>query len=374
MFEERAVRIRINADGSASIIDPDPSALPIIQEFDPTFEVRREPLPCFSRPRLLTTLSTSSGLSREEIALSKPADLWLAHERAAQTPMSPGLEGASLLDLKIELARRMLRSCDLCGQRCLVDRVQGERGRCGLGTDAYVYEAYVHIAEEPPINPAFNVSLRGCGLRCRYCQQSDALLPRGEERDVLRPDTWAKLNTSEARSIAFVGGNPTESLPSVLEFLRGAPDDLSLPIVWNSHGYDSTPALKLLRGVCDAYIPDWKYGNDSCAVALSNAPNYTSVAADAIETMCTQNVPVFVRMLVLPGHVECCHLPALELLAPWRERVSLNVMAQYLPDFLIQPSDGALVRPARASEVARVQNVAAGAGFRLLSTLHDPAK
>jgi amidophosphoribosyltransferase len=75
------------------------------------------------------------------------------------------------------------------------------------------------------------------------------------------------------------------------------------------------------------------------------------VAADAIETMCSQDVPVFVRMLVLPGHVECCHLPALELLAPWRERVSLNVMAQYLPDFLIQPSDGA-----RNADVKRKHN------------------
>jgi len=366
MSEPRALRVHVHEDGAVTFVDPDPSVLPIIREFNPSFEVKQESLPGFSRPRLLTTMSTPSALRRDELGQYTSEELWRSHDTAIPTSTACGSGEASLLDAKIELARRMLSSCDLCGQNCRVDRLRGERGRCGLGVDAYVYEAYLHIAEEAPVNPALNISLRGCGLRCRYCQQFDALTPRGECSDVLSASTWAQLDLSHARSLAFVGGNPTESLPSVLQFLSAAPAGLTVPIVWNSSGYDGAAALRLLRGVCDAYIPDWKYGNDTCAVALSNAPKYTSVATQAIEEMCAQKVPVFVRMLVLPGHIECCHLPSLDLLADWRQSVRLNVMAQYLPDFLIRPTDGPMARRIQPEEVAHVRRAAAHAGFELI--------
>lgn len=349
-----------------TFIDPDPSVLPIIHEFNPCFEINQEPLPQFVRPRVVATKATPTTLTRNELAWCSDAELWSIHDAAHVATVECAKEEASLLDLKIELARRALRRCELCGQRCAVNRQAGQLGRCGLGTEAYVYEAYLHIAEEAPVNPAFNISLRGCGLRCRYCQQFDALAPRGHRTQLLTADTWGTLDMSAARSLAFVGGNPTESLPSVLEFMHAAPSDFSLPVVWNSSGYDSTVALRLLRGVCDAYIPDCKYGNDVCATALSNAAHYTSVVTEAIEEMCAQNVPVFVRMLVLPGHVDCCHLPVLEMLAPWKTRLRLNVMAHYLPDFLIGPSDGLMARRMAPEEPARVRQAAKASGFDLM--------
>ena len=366
VHKRQGARLCVHEDGSLTIVDPDPSVLPMLQELDPCFTVQQEPLPGFSMPRAIATAAIRSGIARASLASTKSDDLWRAHEIASRVGVLGCGAEASLLELKIELARRMLRKCELCGLRCGVDREAGELGRCGLGLDAFVYEAYVHIAEEPPVNPSLNVSLRGCSLRCRFCQQFPALQPRGSATDVLSAATWAQLDFDGARSLSFVGGNPTESLPSVLEFMAAAPPNFDVPVVWNSAGYDSVEALRLLDGVCDAFIPDCKYGNDVCAEELSRVPGYTSVMRAAIGEMCRQGVPVYVRMLVLPGHANCCHLPCLELLAPYREQIQLNVLSQYMPDFLIRPSDGALARRVSSEEVAEVRDAAGRAGFQLM--------
>lgn len=334
MPERRGLRIRVLTGGAVEIVDPDPETLPLLQALDPGYRVATAPLPGFTRPRLLATRTTM---------------------------VAPDV---SALDVKIEQAHRALRSCRLCAHACAVDRTRGQRGRCGLGTSASVYEAYIHIAEEPPINPALNISMRGCGLRCRSCQQFDALKPVGPCGDELTPALWSQLDLAGARSLVFIGGNPTESLPAVLEFLRVAPADFALPVGWNTHGYDSVEAIELLHGVVDVYIPDVKYGNDACAERLSGAPGYVANARTVVAAMCRQDVPVIARLLVLPGHNDCCHLPTLEYLAPLRPRLVLNVMAQYAPDFLIGgASDGPLARRPCRDEVDEVRNAAAAAGF-----------
>lgn len=177
---------------------------------------------------------------------------------------------------------------------------------------------------------------------------------------------WRSLDLAGARSLVFVGGNPTESLPAILEFLQAAPEDLRLSVGWNSSGFDSPQAIWLLAGICDVYLPDFTYGNDVCAEALSNAPGYVANAVAVIEEMCRQRVPVLVRLLVLPGHVECCHLPTLDRLGPARDLITLNVMDQYAPDFVVREDERPLGRRAWRGEVDRVRSAARGAGFGLL--------
>lgn len=364
--ERRAVRVRVrDDDGSITFVDPDPTMLPVIQELDPSFRVIREPLPGFDVPRLWATARLGCGIARADLLSAHTHDLWEAHDEETRAVVSAQHGEASHLDLKIELARRLLSYCELCGLRCGVNRNAGKTGRCGLRTEAHLHEAYVHVAEEPPINPSLNISLRGCGLRCRFCQQFAALQPTGTADEQLTGNTWTKLDARGARSLTFVGGNPTESLYAILRFLAAAPASFKLPVVWNSSGYDSPVAIRLLAGVADGYVPDWKYGNDHCALELSGAAGYTNVASQALEQMTEQRVPVFVRMLVLPGHVECCHLRALELLADWRGSIRLNVLDQYAPDFLIRPSDGALACFASRKDVQRVRAAARSAGFQV---------
>jgi putative pyruvate formate lyase activating enzyme len=364
--ERQGLRVRVLEDGAVEIVDPDPTTLEFIWSLDPDFRVRAAPLPGFVRPRLLATKARRTGVAATDLASLVTEDLWHVHDQALGSERLADDGEASLLDLKEELARRMLTRCELCAHRCRVNRVRGERGRCGLGVEASIYEAYVHIAEEPPINPAFNISLRGCGMRCRYCQQFEALKPCGPPEDALTPGLWGRIDLAEARSLVFIGGNPTESLPAVLTFLRAVPDDFALPIGWNSSAFDAPEAIRLLAGICDVYIPDFKYGDDRCAAMLSGAPGYVENAQAVVLEMCRQAVPVYVRLLVVPGHVDCCHLPSLERLAPVRSRIRLNVMGQYAPDFLVREGEGPLGWRPSAHEVERVRAAARDAGFALL--------
>ena len=366
MSDRKSLRLRILEDGRLEIVDPDPTTLELIQLLDPTFTIRQAPLPGFTRPRLLRTRTTGTGVALAELPTLSDDRLWQVHQEAAQRGAFVQAGEASWLDVKVELGWRMLRFCELCGLRCRVDRTRRERGRCGLGMEAFVYEYYIHIAEEPPINPALNLSLRGCGMRCRYCQQFPALNPRGAPEDLLAPAFWDRLDFTGARSLVFIGGNPTESLPAILAFLQAAPTDFSLPVGWNSSGYDAVEAIRLLEGVCDVYIPDFKYGNEACAMRLSRAPGYVANAQAALTEMCQQEVPVFVRILVLPGHIACCHLPALELLRPLRSRIRLNLMGQYAPDFRIRDADGLLARRPDPEEGAQVRQAAQAMGFEMI--------
>lgn len=367
MSERKGLRFRVLGDGALEIVDPDPGTLELIRTLDPGFDIHEEPLKGFHKPRLLTTKRLGSGVPFAQLRGYEEQSLWKAHQEAFESGRPLALGEVSLLDLKIELARRKLSRCDLCAHACGVDRFRGERGRCGLGGEAFVYESYTHIAEEPPINPALNISLRGCGMRCRYCQQFPALSPRGKAQDRLTPAYWGRLDLTGARSLAFIGGNPTESLPGILEFLREAPEDFHLPVVWNSSGYDAPQAIRLLDGICDVYVPDFKYGDDHCAVRLSSAPGYVANAVQAIAEMCRQGVPVLVRILVLPGHVKCCHCPALTLLS--REvgsRVRVRVMSQYHPDYLIKVGKGELSRCPTIGEVEEVRALAVDLGLDLV--------
>lgn len=358
MLDRPHLRIRVLADGGIVFTDPDPDTLPLIRAFDPSFTVRTSPLPRFAAPRLLNTRTTATGVAPEALSELTDDQLRAAHDCAMSNGGGLIGNGASLLDVKIELAKRMLQRCELCALRCRVNRLTGERGRCGLGSDASVYEAYVHIAEEPPINPALNISLRGCAMRCVFCQQAAALDPRGGADDVLTPAFWNQLKLAGARSLVFVGGNPTESLPAVLTFLRAAPADFALPVGWNCSGYDSPEAIALLDGVVDVYIPDFKYAGDNCATTLSDAPGYSTNVVRVLEAMLKQGVPVFVRVVVLPEHVECCHVPALESIAGMSSigETYVSIQDTYLPEWRALSPRSPLSRRPTAEEVRRVRS------------------
>lgn len=355
----QSVRLRVGVDGRLEVVDPGIESLDLLRAIDPDFCIREARLTAFRQPRCLQLHQLGGGLEEKALAELPEKTLWEFHNQAMhrvarESESSPG--EASLLALKRILAERMLAPCCLCGYRCAVDRHHGVAGRCGLDARGRVAEHFVHIGEEAPINPSLVVSLAGCGLRCRYCQQWPLLKPMRVESQTLDGRIWSQLDTQGARSLSFVGGNPDESLPSILRFLEQMPHDWSLPIVWNSHAYASPQTLQLLDGVVDVYIPDFKYGDEGCGQRLSAAPNYPQVAREAISAMLGQSVPVLVRILVLPGHVECCHLPTLDTLAKLQAPgLQVSIRDQYAPDWRISERDGELTRRPSVNEVARVR-------------------
>jgi putative pyruvate formate lyase activating enzyme len=125
-----------------------------------------------------------------------------------------------------------------------------------------------------------------------------------------------------------VGGDPTPSAHHVFETL--VESEFNLPVIWNSNMYQSLELQKLLIGVVDLYLSDFKYGNDDCALKLSGIRNYTKVVTRNLE-IAINTADVIIRHLVLPGHLKCCTASVLEWLAENYPEVNLNVMFQYHP-------------------------------------------
>jgi len=360
------LRIRVSPVGLLEIVDPGFDCMDLLRAVDPEFRIRHETFPAPAEPRFSVARRRRVGYCPDELRQMSLEGLATLHAQLLGGMSTPDY-GASLLDLKIEIAGRYIRSCVLCAHRCAVDRTLGEMGVCGLGSEATVAEHFVHIAEESPINPSLLLSLAGCGLRCRYCQQWKLLAPSRLAGDALEAGLWGELDADGARSVSFAGGNPDESLFAVIRFLRDAPEDWSLPVVWNNHAYCTPEALALLEGVVDVYLPDLKYGNNDCGLRWSGVQAYSDIARQAIAQILHQNVPVIVRMLVLPGHVMCCHVPALRWLAEEATahlRVSLR--QQYCPDWKISAKDGEMSARPVATDIEAVRAEALRLGLSVL--------
>lgn len=366
-------RVRVKPDGMVEIVDPCMEDLELLKAIDSDYRILSTSLHGFTSPRFQALRNWQTEFPKER-TYEAPSDvLAKIHSKEMDGIKKRNYDGslnkkskglATLLDVKIELARRELLECRLCGRNCGVNRLAGQFGFCGLGVDAYLGDSFIHIAEEPPINPSLLIELYGCAMRCRFCQKSE--LHSVCRKKVLGRDVWNRLPLNGARSLSFIGGNPDESLYSILRFLNTTPDDFGLPIVWNCHGYGNIVAYKILKGVVDVYIPDLKYGNDKCAAKWSGVKGYIETAQRCIGEMVHQGAPVFVRMLILPGHSECCHIPSIRWLKEYRDSVLVNIMDQYYPEINITKLDGPMANRPGVEEVQRVINEAEKAGLNLI--------
>lgn len=245
-------------------------------------------------------------------------------------------------------AREHLHACDLCGRHCRIDRTFGPlRGSCRTGERAVVASWGPHHGEEDPIRGSRGsgtVFFANCNLACEFCQNSD-LSHLGEGREAT-PTALAAiflaLQEEGCHNVNLV--SPTHVLPQVLEALRlAAESGLTLPLVWNSGGYDSPEALALLDGVVDIYMPDMKYGDARTALRLSHVPDYPAVNRAAVKEMHRQvgdlvlnanGVAVrglLVRHLVLPGGLAGSEEVFRFLAGEVSTNTWLNVMGQYHP-------------------------------------------
>lgn len=252
----------------------------------------------------------------------------------------------SFLDLKIELAKRILRSCRFCEWRCGVNRAEGQRGVCKLDSRAYVSSFFHHYGEEAPLigtegqGGSGTIFFASCTFRCVFCQNWDISQSRGGpssagvEVDARRLATIARrLRLEGAANINYVGGEPTPNLHVILESLRYL--DVNVPILWNSNMYMSEESMKLLIDVVDIWLPDFKYWSDECARRLSKVgakKGYREVVTRN-HLIAVENGDMIIRHLVLPNHLECDTKPILRWIAEkMGDKVLVNVMEQYRPE------------------------------------------
>ncbi len=241
----------------------------------------------------------------------------------------------------------LLTACRLCPRECGVNRTAGQRGVCGAGAQPMVAKACLHHWEEPPLSGtrgSGTVFFSRCNLRCVFCQnhpisQGGIGMEVGIERLV---EIFLEQQARGAHNLNLV--SPTHYLPPIAEALVAAKArGLTVPVVWNSNGYESVEALTRLEGLVDVYLPDFKYADGRLAARLSGAGDYPQRAAAAVTEMVRQvgetefdgeglvRRGVILRHLVLPG--EAGNTRAV---LDWvRENlpcgVHVSLMAQYTP-------------------------------------------
>ncbi|PNX50742.1 MAG: radical SAM protein [Thermoplasmata archaeon M8B2D] len=286
---------------------------------------------------------------------SKNEKLWKIHNDALKNQkVLDILPKQSLLDLKIEIARRIFEKCCFCERRCGVDR-RKKTGNCGV-KQANVSSEFLHTGEESILIPSHTIFFSGCTLHCVFCQNWG--ISQVSSGVYILPLTLAKIiherKNQGSLNVNWVGGDPTPNLLFILETLKECNDNI--PIIWNSNMYCSIETMSILDGVVDVYLTDFKYGNDKCAKRLSFVDNYMKVV-ERNHIKAYINGELIIRHLVMPNHIECCSKPAIDFISKNLPNALINIMGQYRPEYhALEFKD--ISRRASIDEVLIVKNYA----------------
>jgi len=248
---------------------------------------------------------------------------------------------------KIRRAEEIIRDCTLCPRNCNVDRTAGELGFCRTGDKPFVSSFNPHFGEEAPLvgmHGSGTIFFTNCNLGCLFCQNW-TISHRGEGGEISfesLADIMLTLQGYGCHNINFV--TPTHQVYQILKSLEIAIEKgLNIPLVYNCGGYEALETLKILDGIIDIYMPDFKYADPEAAKKYSKAEDYPSIAKTAIKEMHRQvgNLIIddrgialrglLVRHLVLPGGLAGTE----EIVKFLAEEISpetyTNIMAQYYP-------------------------------------------
>jgi putative pyruvate formate lyase activating enzyme len=320
----------------------------------------------------------------------------------------------SLMDLNVELVKRMLAHCNFCRWNCRVDRrpVQkigdkdgqtNRHGTCQLESTSKVSSFFHHRGEElvfRGIMGSGTIFFTSCNMRCSFCQNGDISTDK-DNGITVTPNLLAlmiwQLRMEGCHNTNWVGGDPTIHLHTIVQAIsmldsfkmsnidKKNEGDLNYidaikadnqnynnyfntlkmnseyafyqkrlfnsPQLWNSNFFMSKETMYILRSLMDAWLPDFKFGPDKCALDLSRTPWYWDTVTNNLKLIYEWGEDFVVRHLIMPNHVECCTKPVLEWIARNMPKVPINIMDQYYPDNLCDSSSPKYHE--RYSEIAR---------------------
>lgn len=272
-------------------------------------------------------------MPRSSLSLLDNKSLWKRHQILNEIVKKGNKFSTTIdefFDIKIELARRLMLSCSLCEKRCGVNRFSEGKGFCGVGEKSYYFAKSISYSEELALIPSYTIYFNGCNFRCAYCNtRENSWLPSsGEEIDIEELSTEILNRKEEIANVNFLGGEPTAHLLTILLISRRLHG--KMPIVWNSNMYCSCESIKLLEGVADIYLGDFKYGNDRCAMRYSGVENYSEIVKRNF-LLAEKSARLIIRHLLLPGHFECCFLPVIKWIEKNLPQIEFSLFSEYVP-------------------------------------------
>lgn len=240
------------------------------------------------------------------------------------------------------------KNCLLCPRKCGINRSTGQTGVCGVSSEIKVARAALHYWEEPCISGKRGsgaVFFSGCSLHCVFCQNreiSDGKAGKLISKERLS-DIFMELADKGANNINLV--TPGQYIPDIVWAVNDAKSrGMKLPIIYNTSGYENVTELKLLEGIVDVYLPDFKYMDSTLSARYSRAKDYPSVAKQALSEMVRQQPDVviddstgliqkgvIVRQLLLPGHVNDAKAVLKYLYDTYHDHVYISMMSQFTP-------------------------------------------
>lgn len=239
-------------------------------------------------------------------------------------------------------------NCLLCPRKCGINRSTGQTGVCGVSSEIKVARAALHYWEEPCISGKRGsgaVFFSGCSLHCVFCQNRE--ISDGKEGKVISKerlsDIFMELADKGANNINLV--TPGQYIPDIVWAVNDAKSrGMKLPIIYNTSGYENVTELKLLEGIVDVYLPDFKYMDSTLSARYSRTKDYPSVAKQALSEMVRQQPDVviddatgliqkgvIVRQLLLPGHVNDAKAVLKYLYDTYHDHVYISMMSQFTP-------------------------------------------
>jgi len=244
---------------------------------------------------------------------------------------------------------QILEKCTLCPHKCKVNRIKGEIGRCKATDKIKISLVDLHFFEEPCVSGkegSGTVFFTGCNMNCKFCQNYE--ISQMNKGKILSIEELSKeflnLQQKGANNINLVTG--CIYVPQIIEALKLAKKQgLTIPVVYNSSGYEKKETIEMLDGYIDIYLPDLKYYYNDLAKDLSGINNYFEVATEAIKEMYKQvGNPVFnengmlqkgliIRHLVLPNHLQNTKQVLKWIKKNMNSKVYVSIMAQYFPEY-----------------------------------------